>query len=87
MELWTIVPAVYVTTWIMNVYRTYPLIRKLVINQPGAELIVDYKYLHMIIYGTLLLFMTPIVWKLAFSDDHRNRWCASYVNSICRSKK
>ena len=71
MELWTIVPVVWITTWIMSWYRTYPIIRLLVINQPGAELIVDYKYLHIIIYGTLLFIMTPFVWKLAFSDDHR----------------
>mgnify|MGYP003625908286 CR=1 FL=1 len=86
MELWTIVPVVWITTWIMAGYRTYPIIRKLVIDQPGSKLIVDFKYLHMLIYGTLLFIMTPFVWKLAFSDDIRKRWCISYVDAVCRSK-
>jgi hypothetical protein len=87
MELWTVVPAVWITTWVMCVYRTYPLIRQLILNEAGAELIVSYKYIHMIIYGVMVFIMTPFAWKIAFSDDLRARWCIAYVIAICRSKK
>jgi len=87
MEFWTLVPAVWLSTWAMSVYRTYPIISHIVKDTPGGELIVSWKYTHMVIYVVTLLLITPLCWQLAFSEEHRKRWCVAYIRELCRSKK
>jgi|TARA_B100001093_G_C26480186_1_gene864496 hypothetical protein len=86
MELWTVVSAVWISTWLMSVYRTHPIISYMAKLTPGGELIVRYKYTHMVIYVVMLLVITPLCWQLAFSEDARRRWCRAYIRELCRSK-
>ena len=87
MELWTVVAAVWISTWLMIVWRTYPIINYMVTDTQGGELIVSWKHTHMVIYVVTLLLITPLCWQIAFSEDVRKRWCVAYIRELCRSKK
>ena len=82
MELWTIVPAIWIATWLMIVSKTYPLIRYMVVETESGGLITSWKYTHMIIYAIMLFFITPLCWQLAFREELRRRWCITYVKAI-----
>jgi hypothetical protein len=86
MEVWTIVPAVWLTTVAMCVGRTYPLISKMLETTPGGELIVDYKYIHMITYMVCMFVISPFCWQIAFFDEPRQKFVVSYVHAIVRNK-
>ncbi len=87
MEVWTIVSALWLSSWIMCIVRTYPIIFRMVENTEGGELIVSYKYTHMMIYAICLFIITPLIWSIIYNDSNRQRWCIAYVVQICRSKK
>jgi len=84
MELWTIASALWLSTWAMCYGRTAFIIAHMVSIREGGELIVSYKFTHMVVYALLLFPMTPFIWQLAVFEDSRKRWCVSYVNAICK---
>ena len=86
MELWTIVLAIWITTWLMIFGRTYPLVKYMISNTIGGEVIVRFKYSHMVIYAITLFIITPPCWKIAFSEEYKRKWCVAYVREVCRSK-
>ena len=86
MEIWTVVSAVWLSSWIMCVIRTYPIILRMIETTEGGELIVRHKYSHMIIYVICLFIITPLIWSIIYNDNNRKRWCVAYVIQICRNK-
>jgi len=84
MEVWTVVLALWLSTWAMCYGRTISIITYMVKETEGGELIVGYKYTHMIIYGATLFILAPLIWQVAVFDKPRARWCTSYVKAICR---
>ena len=87
MELWTIVPAVWVSTWVMCVCRTYPLVRYMIEQTPGGELVVGYKYTHMVISIVCLFFITPFISAVVLNERQRKNWCVAYVAQVCKENK
>ena len=86
MELWTIVPAIWITTCIMIVSRTYPLIKFMVDETEEGGLIMSWKYTHMILYAITVMFITPLCWQIAFKEEARTKWCIAYVKSILQEQ-
>jgi len=87
MEVWTIVSAVWLSSWGMCILRTYPKISRMIKTTPGGELIMGFKYTHMAIYALCIFVLTPLIWTIILSETQRKAWCVSYVAQICRSKK
>ena len=87
MEVWTIVSAVWLSSWVMLMFRTYAIISRMIRTTPGGELIVRFKYLHAGIYAVCIFILTPFIWTIIINDVQRKAWCVTYVAQICRSKK
>ena len=84
MEVWTMVSALWLSTWAMCYGRTAFIITHMVEQKEGGELIVGYKYTHMVIYAITLFFITPLIGQVAVFEKPRKRWCVAYVNAICK---
>jgi len=87
MEPWTVILSLWLTTWLMLVWRTYPISMRMISNSPKGSIITKYKYIHFVVYVVPLLVMTPFVWQVAFSDRLRKKWVIAYVNGILGRQK
>ena len=88
MELWTITLSFWLSTWLMLIWRTYPLVMRLVGLKPEGTLIIKYRHIHFVIYSLSLMILTPFIWQVALLDGKRKTWVIAYVNSILgRTKK
>jgi|TARA_B110000259_G_scaffold183183_1_gene228069 hypothetical protein len=54
---------------------------------PGGELVVGYKYTHMIIYIVCLFFITPFISAVILNERQRKNWCVAYVAQVCKENK
>ena len=84
MEVWTVVSSVWLTTWTIAVFRTYPIIIKLVGSYEGGKLIVSYKLTHAFIYIVSMFFICPFVWQLCFFEEPRRKFVLSYGKAIVK---
>ena len=87
MEPWTVILSLWLTTWLMLVWRTYPISMRMISNNPKGSIITKYKYLHFVVYTVSLLAITPFISQVAFSDKLRKKWVIAYVNGILGRQK
>jgi len=87
MEPWTVILSLWLTTWLMLVWRTYFISMRMISNNPKGSIITKWKYLHFVVYTVSLLVITPFIVQIAFSDRLRKKWVIAYVNGILGRQK
>lgn len=85
MDVLTFVGAFWISTWIMLLFRTWSIIARL-IDTYQIVLAQRYKALHFCIYSFSLIFITPLLWQVAFNDEYRKRYVLAYVNALRKNK-
>ncbi|OUU67006.1 MAG: hypothetical protein CBC24_02195 [Candidatus Pelagibacter sp. TMED64] len=82
MDIFVVLGAGYLATWVMLFYRTYFIcVRMIQIESPNS-IILKYRMLHAIFFVLALGIITLPLIKVAFSDEIRKRFCIGYVNAI-----
>jgi len=87
MEPWTVILSLWLTTWLMLVWRTYPISMRMISNSPKGSIITKWRYLHFVLYVVSLFAITPFISQVAFSDRLRKKWVIAYVNGILGRQK
>ena len=87
MEPWTVILSLWLTTWLMLVWRTYPISMRMISNSPKGAIITKYKYTHSVVYIVALFAITPLISQVAFSDKLCKKWVIAYVNGILGRQK
>ena len=75
--------AFWLSTWIMLMYRTFAIIRRLVDTYEIA-LVQKYKLLHMLILSIMYLLCAPFLIQVVFSDKYRKSFIIKYVDALCK---
>tara|TARA_R110000744_G_scaffold320351_1_gene426518 strand:+ start:1095 stop:1361 length:267 start_codon:yes stop_codon:yes gene_type:complete len=86
MEIWTIFGSLWLSLWVMAVWKTYPAIITLVSNYEGGRIITDYRTIHAVLYLVVMFFLSPFVWQVCFFEEPRKRFIVSYVHSILKGE-
>ena len=99
MEIWTIFGSLWLSLWVMAVWKTYPAIITLVSNYEGGRIITDYRAIHAVLYVVVMsfpqllsvvvvvmFFLSPFVWQVCFFEEPRKRFIVSYVHSILKGE-
>ena len=86
MEIWTVFGAMWLSLWIMAVWKTYPAIITLASGYSGGELIMNYRIIHAILYVVIMFFLSPFVWQICFFEEPRRNFIVSYVHSILKGE-
>ena len=77
--------AFWLSTWIMLMYRTFAIIRRLVDTYEIA-LVQKFKILHWIILSVSLFLIAPFLWQVVVSDRKKKAFIISYVNALRKEK-
>ena len=86
MEIWTIFGSLWLSLWVMAVWKAYPAIITLVSNYEGGRIITDYRTIHAVLYVVVMFFLSPFVWQVCFFEEPRRRFIVSYVHSILKGE-
>ena len=86
MEALPLIVAMYLTTWIMIVYRTFFIARYILINR-NEKLLTNYPIIHFIVYCIGALFLTHFIWQVALFEEPRKKWVKGYCNAIIGTYK
>ena len=86
MEIWIVFSAMWLSLWIMAVWKTYPAIMKLASSYPSSELVMSYKTIHAVLYVVIMFFLSPFVWQICFFEEPRRNFIVSYVHSILKGE-
>ena len=87
MEPWTIVLSLWLTTWLMLIWKTYSISMHLIEKDPRGDYITKYKGVHFVVYALGIFIITPFIWQVAIFENTRKRWVVAYVNGILGKKK
>ena len=82
MEPWTVVLSLWLTTWLMLIWKTYFVSMRLIEKDPRGTVIITYRKLHFIIYVVGLFIIAPFIWQVAIFERSRKRWVLAYVKGI-----
>ena len=85
MDVLTGISAFWLSTWIMLMYRTFGIIRRLVDTYEIA-LVQKYKLLHMLILSIMYLLCAPFLIQVVFSDKYRKSFIIKYVDALRNGK-
>lgn len=86
MEVLYILLSIYLSTWIMIVYRTFSYIAH-ILEDREEQLLTKLKTLHLIVYGLGVVFIVPFIWQIAFFEGVRKTWVVSYCDAVTRKQK
>ena len=77
--------AFWISTWFMLMYKTIPIITRLVETYEIA-LVQKFKILHWIILSVSLFLIAPFLWQVVVSDKKKKAFIISYVNALRKEK-
>ena len=77
--------AFWISTWFMLMYKTIPIITRLVETYEIA-LVQKFKFIHLIILGLFFLFTAPFLWQVVVSEQKRKLFVVSYINALIGKK-
>ena len=86
MEVLYVLLSIYLSTWIMIVYRTFSYIAY-ILEDREEQLLTKLKTIHLIVYGVGIVFIVAFIWQIAFYDTIRKTWVLSYCNAVTRKQK
>ena len=87
MEPWTIILSFWLSTWLMLVWRTYPVMMRIIERKPEGTIVLKYRAVHFVLYIVSLFILTPWIFQIAFSENKRKMWVLAYINAILGKKK
>jgi len=81
MEVLPILLSVYLSTWIMIMFRTFGLIAY-ILEDRKEKLMTDWKVLHFLVYAVGTVPLVPFIWQIAFSEGKRKTWVLTYCEAV-----
>jgi hypothetical protein len=87
MEPWTIILSFWLSTWLMLVWRTYPVMMRIIERKPEGRIVLKYRAVHFVMYILSLFILTHWIFQVVFSENKRKMWVLAYVNAILGIKK
>ena len=85
MEVLYILLSIYLSTWIMIMYRTFNIIAY-ILKDRKEELLTKYKTMHCIVYGLGTICIIPFIWQIAIFDSVRKRWVLAYCDAVIKGQ-
>jgi len=83
MEVLYILLSVYLSTWIMIMFRTFGLIA-VILKGRKEILLTKWKTMHLIVYGLGIVCLVPFIWQVILSERIRKTWVLSYCDAVMR---
>ena len=73
MEAIPLIAGLYISTWLMIVYRTFFIARYILIFRK-EKLVTNRPILHFIAYSIGAFIITPFIWQVALFEEPRKTW-------------
>ena len=86
MEAIPLIACLYISTWLMIVYRTFFIARYILIFRK-EKLVTNRPILHFIAYSIGAFIITPFIWQVALFEEPRKNWVKGYCNAITGTKE
>jgi hypothetical protein len=85
-EVLYILLSIYLSTWIMIVYRTFSYIEH-ILEDRNEQLLTKLKTIHLIVYGLGTICIVPLIWQIAFFEGVRKTWVVAYCDAVTKEQK
>ena len=86
MEVLYILLSIYLSTWLMIMFRTFSIIAY-ILQDREEELLTKWKTMHFLVYGLGTVLIVPLIWQIAFFEGVRKTWVLAYCDAVIGNQK